>query len=315
MHEPRRESGRESHIRSPIDVLRASRLLSGARPLRASRPIIVNRARADRRRPSISSITLLTASAARRIFFAIIAVIIIGGGGYVTIATPAFTITTVKVNYEEFQSTNYALEQAIAPLKGKNILFANTDAIIVPFKQSHPQLQTIIVKKQLPHTINVTFSDYPIVANIISTYIDPNDATKTEQKKFLINEVGITMHEDTENPNLPYIKVTTPEPITINSAALTQDQLTYILNAEQYFEEKFGIKITETQLLKRERELHLKTGKSFSLWLDLQIPYERQFLKLKRATPLLDIQATPLDYIDLRISGTQGEKIIFKRKK
>ena len=51
------------------------------------------------------------------------------------------------------------------------------------------------------------------------------------------------------------------------------------------------------------------------MWFDIQIPFEKQFLKLKKAMTTLDIYKTPLFYIDVRVSGANGEKVIFKRKK
>lgn len=100
-----------------------------------------------------------------------------------------------------------------------------------------------------------------------------------------------------------------------NVAILSPENLNYVLKAAVYFEEKFGMQIQETQFLIQARELHLLTEKNFDIWLDTQTPYERQFLKLKKAMTTLDIYKAPLAYIDLRISGTSGEKVIFKRKK
>jgi hypothetical protein len=50
------------------------------------------------------------------------------------------------------------------------------------------------------------------------------------------------------------------------------------------------------------------------VWLDMQKPIEEQLKKLKKALVKLDIYTESLEYIDLRISGTNGDKIIYKRK-
>ena len=47
--------------------------------------------------------------------------------------------------------------------------------------------------------------------------------------------------------------------------------------------------------------------------IDLEKDLLRQIEKLKKALPKLDIYNEPLLYIDLRISGTNTEKVIFKR--
>ena len=65
----------------------------------------------------------------------------------------------------------------------------------------------------------------------------------------------------------------------------------------------------------RERELHLQTEKNFMVMLDMEKPFMPQLDKLKKALPKLNIYNTPPEYIDLRISGTDTEKVIFKRKK
>jgi hypothetical protein len=81
------------------------------------------------------------------------------------------------------------------------------------------------------------------------------------------------------------------------------------------FTELFGMKITQGEYLKRERELHMLTEKNFEIWLDLTSDVLQQLTKLKRATVKLDLTTTPLEYIDLRIAGGDSEKVIFKRRK
>jgi len=74
------------------------------------------------------------------------------------------------------------------------------------------------------------------------------------------------------------------------------------------------MKILEAEYKVIPRELHLKTEKYFIIWLDIQKPFEDQLKKLKKALVKLDIFNEPLEYIDLRISGESGDKIIYKRK-
>ena len=61
------------------------------------------------------------------------------------------------------------------------------------------------------------------------------------------------------------------------------------------------------------REIHLLTERNFFIWLDIQISYEEQFKKMKKSLVKLDIYTEDLEYIDLRIAGSNGDKIIYKR--
>ena len=82
-----------------------------------------------------------------------------------------------------------------------------------------------------------------------------------------------------------------------------------------YFEKKFNIKVLDAEYKVREREVHLMTEKYFKVWIDMEKSLTDQFEKLKKALPRLDIYKTALEYIDLRISGTDNEKVIFKKRK
>jgi hypothetical protein len=65
--------------------------------------------------------------------------------------------------------------------------------------------------------------------------------------------------------------------------------------------------------LKQARELHLLTERHFTVWLDLTQDLNIQLTKLKKSLGnTFNIYEMPLDYIDLRISGQNGEKVIYK---
>jgi hypothetical protein len=215
-----------------------------------------------------------------------------------------------------FFSQYFAIETIKAPntitdslqnYKGKNILFIKKDDIIAKISASYPEIENITVEKDLPNTLVVSFTEYPLAANI-------TNITEGASKKFIINSIGYVTKENTDDPTLPYIKIKTDSPINTESAILDAEKLKYILGAVSYFEEKFGMKILESEYLVVPRELHLKTEKFFFIWLDIQKPFEDQFKKLKKALVKLNIYEEPLQYIDLRITGESGEKIIYKRR-
>ena len=94
----------------------------------------------------------------------------------------------------------------------------------------------------------------------------------------------------------------------------SSERLTYALQSINLFEEKFGIRILNALIKVKEREVDLYTEKGYFVMIDMEKDLNTQIDKLKRALSKLDIYKEPLQYIDLRISGTENEKVIYKRK-
>lgn len=243
----------------------------------------------------------------KKILLLLIVMMSVIGLLYLLIFSGYFATAKIYIQYDEFQNENEKILDYFSVYKGKNLIFVETQKTIEQIEKEHPELQKIRVKKIFPNTLEITFSEFPIAANIESI-----ESGKTIGKS-IINTIGMVVYSDSENPNLPFIKIITDQSPAVTS--VTQEQLDYMLNATTNFEEKFGMKVMEIQFLAHARELRFKTEKYFTIWLDMQHPYERQFLKLKKAMINVDIYKTPLEYVDLRIGGTNGEKIIFKRKK
>jgi len=328
---------------------RARTKMNSSRQARYGRGVVLT-SRASRRSSTrvggsgksiISNLSLPSLASIKRVLLAMIAIGILGAGAYFIWFSGFFKITKIYVQYEEFQNENGDILSYFDGMKGKNYLFTDPTQKNAEIQKAHPELSKLIVQKIFPDTIKISFTEFPITANVESI------VNGKSVEKVLINSIGMVIYRDTENPNLPYIKVitrnedndptipetptvpaaTTPAPITPapttpavavvedSSPVISSSNLTYMLNAASSFEERFGMKITEMQLLSQAREFHFKTEKNFEIWLDIQIPFEKQFLKLKKAMTTLDIYKTPLSYIDLRVSGANGEKVIFKRKK
>jgi cell division septal protein FtsQ len=235
------------------------------------------------------------------------------GAGILLIYTTLFSqylyVETIKISTEQLGTPQLSgnIIDDLSTYKGKNILFVSKDEIIEKIQKGYPEIENIKINKDLPSTIIISFSEYPLIANITNISNESN-------KKFVINSIGYVVKEDTDDPNLPYIKVKTDAPLNTESSIIEQDTLDYLLGATSYFEEKFGMQILETEYKVIPREVHLRTEKYFHLWIDIQKPYENQLKKLKKALVKLDIYNSPLEYIDLRITGESGEKIIYKRR-
>lgn len=250
----------------------------------------------------------------KKILIVLLIMFTLGGMAYFTFFTDYFQIVDFQI-YEEGTeiTTNLKLNEiATAILANQNILLFNENSLSSEILKENPEYKSAKITKILPKTIEIEMEKFPVTANIIDI-IDGADGIKI-QKKYLVNSNGMIIMENEENPDLPYIQVFTKQALGINAFPLDQEKLDYIIKLVNLFEEKFGIKVVEAVYLKQAREVHLKTEKGFDVWFDLTKTINSQIDKLKRALPKLDIYKTPLQYIDLRITGTNAEKVLYKRR-
>lgn len=219
-----------------------------------------------------------------------------------------FKIQNVVVTNEGFENENLSkkINTSLKDSFQKSIFLTDLDELELKILESFPELEKVTMEKDYPATLNITFSEYPLVANIINE-------TASLKKSYVINSLGYAVKEDLENPNLPYIRLKSDEPINTNSAVIEGQKLKYILEALTYFQDKFGMKIKEISYLPIARELHLLTERDFEIWLDIQVSSQEQLKKLKKALVKIDIYKENFAYIDLRIAGGSGDKIIYKR--
>jgi cell division septal protein FtsQ len=228
---------------------------------------------------------------------------------YLVFFSNYFNIATIEASTKLSNTPSLGgnIANDLASYKGKNLIFVNKNEIIEKIQKKYPEIENIEISKDLPSTLVISFSEYPLVANVTNVSNEAN-------KKYVVNSIGYSVKENEDNPNLPYIKIKTDAPLNPGTALIEQDKLKYILDAMAYFNEKFGMKILEAEYQVVPREVHLRTEKYFYIWLDIQKPFENQLKKLKKALVKLDIYKENLEYIDLRISGESGEKIIYKRR-
>ncbi len=225
-----------------------------------------------------------------------------------------FLVKKYKVEEEGvIIETNDVINQILEKRLNQNLALVSDDELVKEIRSMQPEINRLRIKKIFPDTVKIEFEKYPTIANI-------TNIVDGIQKKFLVDSQGFLTEENNENPNLPYIKVKTKDPLSVHSTFLpdpkaSAKRLTYMIQALNLFEEKFGIKILFAEYKIREREVYLYTEKYFYVMLDMEKDLGPQLEKLKKATSKLDIYSEPLLYIDLRISGNQMEKVIFKRKK
>ncbi|MBI4975533.1 FtsQ-type POTRA domain-containing protein [Candidatus Peregrinibacteria bacterium] len=199
------------------------------------------------------------------------------------------------------------MKKIISDSLGKNLITIDLSIFETRILNKFPEIQEIDVSKNYPSSIEIDFKEYPMTANVILE-------GPTMKKNYIINSIGYAVKEDMENKSLPYIRLKSDEPLNTDTRMIEQSNLKYMLDSATYFQDKFGMRIVEIRYKKTAREIHLLTEKDFSIWLDIQRPFEDQLKKLKKALVKLDIYKENLSYIDLRIAGESGDKIIYKRK-
>ncbi len=228
---------------------------------------------------------------------------------YIFLISDYFSITTIKnINNElENETLCQQIKEKLQKSIGKNILLVDTSELEKEIQNSFFQLEEVEITRDYPSTLLVEFFEHPLTMNIINE-------SNNIRKAYIINSIGFVVKEDYENPNLPYLRIKSDEPLNTENAVIDSSTLNYITEARNYFEEKFGMRVAEVIYKPNAREIHLLTERDFSIWLDIQRPYENQLKKLKKALVKLDIYQDELEYIDLRIAGESGEKIIYKRR-
>lgn len=243
---------------------------------------------------------------------------LMGVGLYFLFFSKLFTIQSVEVSSD----SDFILEEKNAVTTylqdhlGKNLLRFQSSEHEALLLEQYPNLKSIQMDRDFFHTLNVTLESYADTANI---QVDHEDGTK---QFFVVNELGIISGVGLTNEYLPTVVMDVTgtdldvmgedSPLALGEFLLDQEVLSTLLAVEKDFEGKFNMQVMEVHYLRRAREIHLYTERYFFVWIDLSQEIEPQLNKLKKAMTELNIYEAPLVYIDLRISGQNGEKVIYK---
>lgn len=244
----------------------------------------------------------------KKAFVKLFLISIIGLGIYSVYFSSYFMIDNIYINNESSESKiiETKIKKLIPNTIGKNLILVDLKALEIKILENFPEIENVKLKKDYPKSITIELNEFPLVANVIHE--------SSIKKSYVINSMGYIIKEDLENTSLPYIRIKSDEPVNKDNPLIGKTHLVYILNAIKIYEEKFGMRIVEAIYKKTARETHLLTEKDFYIWLEMQNPAEDQLKKLKKILVKLDIYKENLLYIDLRIAGANGDKIIYKRK-
>lgn len=241
----------------------------------------------------------------RKILFLAILILLI----YFFLFSRFFTLKTIKFTEDTVgaESLITEIKETLEPSLGKHLFKLDIQKINQSLNEEFPEITGIEVQKSYPSSLKINFQKQPLIANVINE-------TPNSKKSYIISASGQTIKENFESPNLPYIYLLTQEPVNPEKPLMEASEVDYILKSIEDFSTRFGMKIVSARFKPVAREVHLLTEKEFYIWLDIQQSYENQFKKLKKALPKLDIYTLALEYIDLRIAGNEGDRIIYKPK-
>ncbi len=261
---------------------------------------------------------------------------------YVVFLSGLFKIEKIDVKGSEATlSEQSALNKLLQEHLGKNLLFFNIGSLEDELLEQYPYLKEMDLSRDFFHTVKVTLETYPKRANIEVHFEDGSI------QYYTVNELGYIAGFGQEENELPTVimdvmstdldlpmedvapetvsdapenestameeEISTEKPSwALNEELIEQDILKTLLSTIEDFEGRFNMQVKTIYYRKQARELHLYTERDFYVWIDLTQDTSLQLTKLKKALSVLNIYEAPLDYIDLRISGQNGEKVIYK---
>lgn len=228
---------------------------------------------------------------------------------YWTTLTNSFEIQAIQVEGGlQTEQEQAAIQETLQSQLGKNLLFFVPQEHEDKLHEIYPHLKRVRIWRQFFHTIRVELEPFAELANIQIKDENGNIELK------IVNEEGYIAQDGVHSETLPSIvmDITGAETDLESDVVLNKETLARLLQAEELFEAKFGMEVLELEYLKRAREVHLYTEMGFEVWIDLQQDTELQLIKLKKSLTGFDIYSGRIEYVDLRISGQQGEKVIYK---
>lgn len=236
---------------------------------------------------------------------------------YILAGTRLFEIRSVEIQGDAETLDEQAFVQSyLEDQLGKNMLSFSGNIHEDALLEEYPYLKGVKVKRVPFHTIRAELITYEQITNVQMIFEDGS------KKFYVLNELGYISSVGLQNESLPTIVMDVTgtdldlpenqESLKVNQELLSPGTLQLLLKTKNDFEGRFNMQIFEVHYLKRAREIHLLTERFFYVWFDSTQDLNLQMGKLKKALTQVNIYEADLEYIDLRISGQNGEKVIYK---
>lgn len=226
---------------------------------------------------------------------------------YTLFFTQTFNVKKILIYEGPEESTNIQIRRITEPLRNRNIILFSKNDLENLIKNRIDNITSLEIVKQYPDTVIIRYDRFSDVANITNLI-----GRLQVRKSFIINENGILVEEDKISSALPNITIQTESAFNLGENVINSDHLRFMLNAKNFFEERFDLKVTDIRYIPRAREIRFTTERDFEVWIDLTFDYREQINKLRNAVPKINVYEGPLEYVDLRIRSAEGQKIIYK---
>lgn len=217
---------------------------------------------------------------------------------YALFLSPIFKIKEVIVNNESAVNSldSQLVNDTFQYLLDKNIFLNSAESIRQYGIRALPRLKHIQVDIAYPETVKVTVKEKQIVLGL-----------PTKDQFALLNEDGVIVKFDNSiNDSMlkTFVMDQTDHPLDIfylNQQLLLPEQVTYILQGDLEITQKTGYVITDATWYPARKEIHYKTDKGFSIWLDSSLTIDTQVTKLMSIYSQIQSSKEATKYIDLRI--------------
>ncbi len=254
----------------------------------------------------------------RRVVGVIALILGIGAFIYGLVFTSWFEIRTLDIQGDAQTLNEQAgVQSYLEAYLGDNLIWFSSNKHEQTLLKKYPYLQSVKIRRLPFHTLRAALITFELKANVQMNFEDG------QTQFYIVNELGYISSIGNQDESLPTVvmdvtgtDIQLPKEkesaFKINEELIDPAQLDTLLATKKEFEGKFNMQVLQIQYLKRARELHLLTERQFTVWIDLTQPIDIQLAKMKKAMTKLNIYEAPLQYIDLRISGQNGEKVIYK---
>lgn len=227
--------------------------------------------------------------------------------------SPILNVRSIEVTRKSPRLDIEQVQQALAPMFGRRMLFLPSFEVSDLLKVSIPDIKSIGVTKAFPSTLKVSVELDPLSARLRIADPDALDRTAnagTGSKLDFLTPKGVYVQTSTaqDDQALPDFMLVDwgvrPQP---GSVLISSEFLQRMNAAEVTLLRQFGQEVNKRVVYLRAQEFHFLIDKNIALWFDLKSPLESQIGRYR--TFLKDVGMGKVkEYVDLRIQG----RVIYK---
>lgn len=237
----------------------------------------------------------------------------------VALFSPILVVREIRVQRSEGRVDVARIQEALAPLFGRHLLFVSAREVTSRVSDVVPDLDAVSVTKQYPSLLFVRITLQPIIARLILEEPKPAHAasgavlptgsgaapplpTVRRYDYLTANGLYVTSTDAMTPSKLPTIKIVDwgvrPLP---GSLLVSPNFLARMQQTQQILQDQFSLQIVLRTVYLRAEEFHFATSK-FSLWFDAKDPVADQIGRYRTFLQAVGLKAVR-QYVDLRLTG------------